>query len=89
MATYIMITKLTQWGRKTIKDNPNRIAQVNKEIEAMGGKVLAQYAVLGQFDFINVLEAEDNRTVARISMELASRGTVEIMTMPVVGGFSL
>jgi uncharacterized protein with GYD domain len=82
MATYIMLTTLTDEGRKTVKANPGRIREVNKEIESFGAKVLAQYAVLGPYDFVNVVEAPDNETIAKISMELGSRGTVQIMTLP-------
>lgn len=84
MERYIMLTKLTESGRKTAKTNPNRRKEVNKEVEAMGGKVVAQYAVLGPYDYINVVEAPDNKTIAKISMELGSRGTMEIMTLAVV-----
>ncbi len=81
MPIYIMLSKLTNEGRKTIKDNPGRIKEVDKEIEKMGAKVLAQYATLGMFDFINILEAPDNETIARVSTELGARGTIEIMTL--------
>ena len=84
METYIMLTKLTDQGRKTIKENPSRTKEVNKEVEAMGGKVLAQYAVLGPYDFVNVVQAPDKKTIAKISVELGARGTMEIMTLPVV-----
>ena len=84
METYIMLTKLTDQGRKTIKENPSRTKEVNKEVEAMGGKVVAQYPVLGPYDFVNVVQAPDNKTVAKISVELGARGTMEIMTLPVV-----
>ncbi len=82
MATYIMLTNLTDEGRKTVKANPGRIREVNKEVEGLGAKVIAQYAVLGPYDFINVVEAPDNETIAKVSMELGSRGTVQIMTLP-------
>jgi uncharacterized protein with GYD domain len=81
MATYIMLTTLTDEGRKTIKENPKRIKEVNKEVEAMGVKIIAQYALLGPYDFINILEAPDNITVSKIAMELGSRGTLQTMTM--------
>jgi len=84
METYIMLSKLTDQGRKTLRENPNRIKEVNKEVEGMGGKVVAQYAVLGPYDFVNVVEAPDNKTIAKISVELGARGTVEIITLPVV-----
>jgi len=84
MPTYVMLSKLTEAGRKTVKKKPARTKEVNKEIEAMGGKVLAQYAVLGPYDYVSVVEARDNETIARISMELGSRGTVEIMTLAAV-----
>lgn len=82
MATYIFLSTLTDEGRKTIKGRPDRILEVNKEIEAMGAKVIDQYAVLGAFDFISIVEAVDNETVARISVELGARGTVQITTLP-------
>ena len=81
MATYIMFTTLTDEGRKTIKQNPQRIQEVNKEVEAMGVKILNQYAILGPYDFVNILEAPDNRTVSKVALELGSRGTLQTMTM--------
>ena len=84
MATYIMLTRLTDKGAETIKEHPERIAAVAKEMEAFGVKVLAQYAVLGPFDFVNILEAPDNLTIARVSAELASRGSIRIQTLPAV-----
>lgn len=84
MPIYIMVSTLTDEGAKTIKERPERIREVNREVEAMGVKVLAQYAVLGPYDFINIVEAPDNETVARVSVELASRGSVKIMTLPAI-----
>jgi len=81
MAIYIMLTTLTDEGRKTIKSNPQRVKEVNKEVEAMGVKILAQYAVLGPYDFINILEAPDNKAISKVSIEMGSRGTLHIMTM--------
>jgi len=81
MATYVMLTTLTDEGRKTVKEHPQRIKEVNKEVEGMGVKILAQYAVLGQYDFINILEAPDNKTIAKVAIELGSRGTLQTMTM--------
>ncbi len=82
MATYIMLSTLTDEGRKTLKERPDRLQEVNREIEAMGARVTHQYAVLGGWDFINILEAPDNETIARISVELGSRGTVVLTTLP-------
>ncbi len=84
MATYIFLSALTDEGRKTIKGRPERIQEVNKEIEAMGAKVVDQYAVLGGYDFVSVVEAVDNETVARISVELGARGTIQITTLPAI-----
>jgi uncharacterized protein with GYD domain len=81
MATFVMLTTLTDEGRKTIKSNPKRLTEVNKEVEAMGVKVLAQYALLGPYDFINILEAPDNATISRVALELGARGTLQTMTM--------
>ncbi len=81
MAIYVMLTTLTDEGRKTIKDKPQRIREVNKEVEAMGVKILAQYSLLGPYDFVNILEAPDNQTVTKVALELGSRGTLQTMTM--------
>ncbi len=84
MATYILLSSLTDEGRKTIKGRPERIQEVNKELEAMGAKVVDQYAVLGAYDFISIVEALDNETIARISVELGARGTIQITTLPAI-----
>ena len=81
MAIYVMLTTLTDEGRKTVKANPQRIKEVNKEVEATGVKILAQYAVLGQYDFINILEADSNETVCKLALELGSRGTLQTTTL--------
>ncbi|HDZ62279.1 MAG TPA: GYD domain-containing protein [Nitrospirae bacterium] len=82
MGIYIALSNLTDEGRKTIKQRPDRIKEVNKEIEAMGIKVLEQYAVLGPHDFVTLLEAPDNEAVMKMSVELGSRGTVQLVTLP-------
>lgn len=79
-----MMSSLTEEGRKTLKNNPERVKEVNREIEKMGAKVIAQYATLGQYDFINILEAPDNESIARVSIELGSRGTVHFVTLPAI-----
>jgi len=84
MTIYILLSTLTDEGRRTVKERPERIQEVNKEIEALGAKVLSQYVVLGPYDFVNVVEAPDNKTIAKVSMELGSRGTVQIMSMAAI-----
>ena len=81
MAIYVKLTTLADQSRKTVKENPQRIKEVNKEIEAMGVKILAQYALLGPYDFANILEARDNRAVTKVAMELGARGTLQTLTM--------
>ncbi len=81
MSTYLMLTSLTDEGRKTIKDNPDRIKEINKEIELMGIKVLAQYALLGPYDFVNIIEAPSDETAARLAINLSSRGTMQTLTL--------
>jgi uncharacterized protein with GYD domain len=76
-----MMSSLTDEGRKTVKSNPQRIKEVNKEVESMGIKVLAQYVVLGQYDFINILEAPNTEAVAKMALELGSRGTLSTNTL--------
>lgn len=81
MPVYVMLTNLTDEGRKTVKEKPERIKEVNKEVEKMGVKILAQYALLGGYDFVNILEAPDNQTIARVAVELGSRGTLQTTTL--------
>lgn len=81
MATYIMLSNLTETGAATLKKKPGRLQEVNKEIEGMGAKVLSQYAVLGLYDFVTIIEAPDNETIARISVEMSSRGSVQVRTL--------
>lgn len=75
MPHFILLTKLTSEGVKTIKNNPDRIAEVNREMEQIGLKVHHQWATLGQYDFVSVVEADDAETMAKASVELGSRGT--------------
>ncbi len=84
MATYIALSTLTDEGRKTLKQKPDRIKEVNKEIESMGIKVLEQYSVLGPYDFVTLLEAPNNEAVMKMSVELGSRGTVQLITLPAI-----
>jgi uncharacterized protein with GYD domain len=84
MPTYVMLTQLTPEGVQTVKNNPNRIKEVNKEIESLGASVKAQWATLGQFDFVNIVEAPDEATMARVSMELGSRGTARYESLAAI-----
>ena len=81
MAKFLMLTTLTDEGRKTISENPGRIKEVNREVEAMGAKILAQYTVLGPYDFINIIEAPSNEVVSKVAIALGSRGTLQTMTL--------
>ncbi|MGZ8667726.1 MAG: GYD domain-containing protein [Solirubrobacterales bacterium] len=81
MPTYVMLTNLTPDGVKTLKNNPARVGEVNKEVEQIGAKVLAQYATLGRYDFVTIVEAPDDKTMAKVSVELGSRGTMTSQTM--------
>ncbi len=81
MAIYLMLTNLTDEGRKTVKGKPERIKEVNKEVEKMGVKILSQYALLGAYDFMNILEAPDNQTITRVAVELSARGTLQTTTL--------
>jgi len=82
MATYIMLSTLTDEGRKTLKERPQRLKAVNKEVEAMGARVVSQYAVLGGYDFVNIIEAPTNEVMSRVSIELGARGTIKVTTFP-------
>ncbi|MEW6141778.1 MAG: GYD domain-containing protein [Chloroflexota bacterium] len=84
MPLYVMLTNLTEEGRKTIKEKPERIKEVNKEVEAMGVKILNQWALLGPYDFLNILDAPNNEAIARVAVELSARGTLSTQTMPAI-----
>ena len=84
MATFVLLSTLTDDGAKTIKSNPVRIKEVNAELEKMGAKVVSQWLTLGPYDFVNIVEAPDNLTIAKISAELSSRGSIRVMTMAAI-----
>ena len=84
MPTYIMLAQLSSDGVQTVKNNPNRIKEVNRELEQIGAKVTAQWATLGRFDFVNVVEAPDEKTMAKVSLELGSRGTAHYESLPAI-----
>ena len=84
MPLYVMLTTLTPEGVQTLKNNPARIREVNREVEQLGASVKAQWAVLGQYDFVNVIEAPDEKTMARVSLELGSRGTARYESLAAI-----
>ena len=84
MSIYVMLTTLTDEGRKTVKSNPERLKEVNKEVESMGVEILAQYALLGQYDFLNIIEAPNNEVISRVAVELGSRGTLQTLTLAAI-----
>ena len=84
MPTYVMLTNLTADGVRTLKNNPGRVAEVNAEVEQIGAKVIAQYATLGQYDFVTIVEAPDDQTMAKVSVELGSRGTMTSQTLSAI-----
>lgn len=81
---FMMLSTLGPDGSSRMRENPSRLREVNQDVEAMGVKVLAQYAVLGQWDFVNILEAPDEVTMARVATSLAARGTLKTLTMPLI-----
>jgi uncharacterized protein with GYD domain len=82
MPTYILLTTLTAQGVQTLKSNPDRLREVNRDVEELGAKVLHQWACLGPFDFLNVVEAPDDATIARVSISLGARGSAKLQTLP-------
>ena len=81
MPTFVMLTNLTADGVKTLKNNPGRVGEVNREVEALGAKVVAQYTTLGQYDFVTVIEAPSEEVMAKVSIEMGSRGTMTSQTL--------
>jgi uncharacterized protein with GYD domain len=81
MPTYILLTTLTAEGLQTLRSNPNRLREVNRDVEELGATVLHQWAVLGPFDFVNVVEAPDDATIAKVSIALGARGSAKIQSL--------
>ncbi|MCK4669358.1 GYD domain-containing protein [Candidatus Bathyarchaeota archaeon] len=84
MPYYILLSNLTDEGWKAVKTKPERIKEVNQELEAFGVRVIHQYAVLGPYDFVNIVEAPNNETIAKVSIELGFRGTIKILSMAAI-----
>ena len=84
MPIYILLTTLTAQGVQTLRANPERLREVNRDVEELGAKVLHQWATLGPFDFVNVVEAPDNATIARVSVALGARGSARLQTLAAI-----
>jgi uncharacterized protein with GYD domain len=84
MPTYVLLVNLTDHGRKTVRDNPNRIREVNAELEGMGVTIKDQYALFGPYDFISIVEAPDDSVLTKALIQFASRGTASSMTLPAI-----
>jgi uncharacterized protein with GYD domain len=82
MPVFILLSTLSQQGVQTLKSNPERLRQVNQDVEELGAKVLHQWATLGTFDFVNVVEAPDIETIAKVSVALGARGSTRVQTLP-------
>jgi uncharacterized protein with GYD domain len=82
MPTYILLSRLSTQGVQTLKANPDRLLEVNKDVEELGARVVHQWATLGEYDFVNVVEAPDINTIARVSVALGARGSTRIETLP-------
>jgi len=82
MPIYILLSTLSQQGVQTLRSNPDRLREVNRDVEELGAKVLHQWATLGEYDFVNIVEAADEAAIARVSVALAARGSTKIRTLP-------
>jgi uncharacterized protein with GYD domain len=84
MPIYVMLTTLTDAGRKAIQEEPERLREINKETEFMGAKIIVQYALLGQYDFVNILEAPNNEAVAKLAIRMSAKGTTTTLTLAAI-----
>jgi uncharacterized protein with GYD domain len=82
--TYLMLTTLTEKGVQTLNANPSRLREVNRDVEELGAKVLHQWASLGAYDFVNVVEAPDDLTIAKVSLALGARGSAKLESLPLI-----
>ena len=81
MSVYLMLTTLTDKGRDAIQEDPENLREINREVEHMGVKILSQYALLGQYDFVNILEAPNNEAIAKLAIRLSAKGTTQTVTL--------
>lgn len=84
MSIYLMLTTLTDSGRRALQEDPEMLKEINKETELMGVKILMQYALLGQYDFVNIVEASNNETVAKLAIRLSAKGTTQTLTLAAI-----
>ena len=84
MPVYVMLTTLTDAGRKAIQEDPERLREINKEVEFMGAKIIDQYALLGMYDFVNILEAPSNEAIAKLAIRLSAKGTTQTLTLAAI-----
>jgi len=89
MPVYVMLTTLTDAGRKVIQEEPEKLREINKEVEFLGAKILDQYALLGQYDFVNILEAPSNEAIAKLAIRLSAKGTTQTLTLAAIDVESL
>ena len=84
MPTYILLTTLTAQGLQTLRSNPERLREVNKDVEELGARVAHQWMTLGNYDFVNVVEAPDEATIAKVSVVLGARGSAKLQTLTAI-----
>ena len=84
MPTYILLTTLTAQGLQTLRSNPERLREVNKDVEELGARVVHQWMTLGNYDFVNVVEAPDEATIAKVSVVLGARGSAKLQTLTAI-----
>jgi 1-acyl-sn-glycerol-3-phosphate acyltransferase len=84
MAAYVVLVRLTPSGSKSLRSDPGRLAEVSRQVEQLGARIMAQYATLGEYDFVTIVEAPDNATVARIAAEISAVGTVKLDVHPAI-----
>jgi len=84
MPTYLMLSTLTPQGVQTLKANPSRLREVNRDVEELGAKVLHQWATLGEYDFVNIVQAPDAGTIAKVSLALGARGSSKLQSLELI-----
>ena len=84
MPTYLMLTKLTAQGVQTLKANPARLREVNRDVQELGANVLHQWATIGEYDFVNIVEAADAAAIAKVSLALGARGSAKLQSLELV-----
>ena len=84
MPLYFLLGTMTSTGQKLLHDNHDLVVEATRNIAVDGAEIMGQYAVLGRYDYLMMVEADDNGAVARLSLEMGVRAGLHMETLPAI-----